>query len=202
MHTRVHPSRAWHAHCMYTQVLDDAELHQEAHPFSADDLATLARFLNALAFRLVWHTNDDEPTAAAHPGGGRVDGPGARALRKTMREGTLRLLALLADRDARRPFCPPDLWLVGELRYSELHRCDDGVHARMRRVHAHGRALHTRVGALRTRMHMPRAWPAAELRVARGCPQGADGREPAARAASAGDDAVGRALRASGQHLP
>ena len=29
---------------------------------------------------------------------------------------------LLAERDARRPFCPPEMWLVPELRYSELHR--------------------------------------------------------------------------------
>ena len=44
------------------------------------------------------------------------------ALRKGLRESCVQLLALLAERDARRQFCPTGLWLVDELRYSELHR--------------------------------------------------------------------------------
>ena len=39
-----------------------------------------------------------------------------------VRENGLRLLCMLADRDARRPFCAEGAWLVPELRYSVVHR--------------------------------------------------------------------------------
>ena len=106
------------------------ELHEEAHPFSTTELAQLAAFLNRLAFRLTWELGDDGaplPVAASSVGsaaavGAPTAGAASNLQRKGVREATIQLLGLLADRDARRSFCSPDLWLIAELRYSELHR--------------------------------------------------------------------------------
>ena len=54
--------------------------------------------------------------------GAVVSSADARERRKSIRDASLRLLALLADRDSRRPFCATGAWLMPEVRYSELHR--------------------------------------------------------------------------------
>ena len=87
-------------------------------------------------------SSEHSPAAAAH-----ASALTATELRekKSLRDASLRLLSLLADRDARAPFVPPDDWLAPQvrdrgshsisasftydgghsllqLRYSELHR--------------------------------------------------------------------------------
>ena len=117
------------------QILDNAELHTEGHPFNVTDLAQLARFLNRLAFRLTWEVSGSDRTHQPWTLCGTLmltymslmlTSPGphviivrqgahvteGRELRRSVRESCLRLLALLADRDARRRFCPPETWLV------------------------------------------------------------------------------------------
>ena len=120
-------------------VLDDKELHEDRTPFSPDSLAHLARYLNRLAFRIIWELTDDAAlphpsvsgaalgsassisATAAHANASSVAAP-ANALRRSVRDACLHILSLLAERDARRPFCPDGLWLIPDLRYSELHR--------------------------------------------------------------------------------
>ena len=113
-------------------VLSDRELHEDGQPFSKESLSALAAFLNRLAFRFVWELSDDAsplPSSAASSFGlaigvsaAMTGGSAANALRRSLRDSCVSLLALLAERDARRPFCPDGLWLITELRYSELHR--------------------------------------------------------------------------------
>jgi hypothetical protein len=43
-------------------------------------------------------------------------------VRASVREASLRMLGLLAQRDARRSFCEPASWVIAELRYSELYK--------------------------------------------------------------------------------
>ena len=100
-----------------------------------DGLAALAKFLNRLAFRLVWELADDASPLPSSSGllsgalgsassvsGGQAASGAASAMRRQLRDTCVHLLSLLAERDARRRFCPDGWWLIPELRYSELHR--------------------------------------------------------------------------------
>ena len=103
-------------------VIDDKEVHEDRAPFAPDELCELVRLLNRLAFRLHWELADDASPLVASTSGVAAHSIGASAMRRTLRELATQMLSLLAERDARRPFCPPEMWLVPELRYSELHR--------------------------------------------------------------------------------
>ena len=92
-------------------VLEERELHEARHPFSPPQLDRLACFVNRVAFELLWR----EPSLQrAHP----ALGPAAT-----------KLLALLVERDARRPFrATPSgrsVWLlpVEVLQTASLHGC-------------------------------------------------------------------------------
>ena len=84
-------------------VLDEREVFSERRPFGPDELAHLATFLNALAFRLFW----DAPISAGAVVAA-ADGGGARELR----DASVRLLGLLHERDGRRSFCADGAWLA------------------------------------------------------------------------------------------
>ena len=114
------------AACHLLPVIADKELHEDRTPFAPSDLAELVAFLNRLAFRLTWELGDDAgpPIGGASSSSAAPIAPSAAAStrRRRVRDLSHELLALLADKDARRPFCDADAWLVRELRYSELHR--------------------------------------------------------------------------------
>lgn len=86
---------------------------------------SLAKFVNRLSYRLIWELTEDaaplptHATSSAHAAGASAS---ACALRRTLRDASVHLLALLAERDARKAFCPSGAWLIPELRYSEVHR--------------------------------------------------------------------------------
>ena len=113
-------------HASGAAVLDDKELFEERYPFTPEDLAELARYLNRVAYTLVWVHHDEagfvSPPSSTSSSTSSTSAVEAKGRRAELRDASLRLLGLLADRDARRPFCPPGLWLIDEIRYSEIHR--------------------------------------------------------------------------------
>lgn len=89
------------------QVVDDAEFFQRQAPFSLGQQRAIAAALNTLVFRT--QLPEAGGTAAAARGGG---GTAAAAAASAMLQVAAPLLhRALYERDARRTFCPPALWL-------------------------------------------------------------------------------------------
>ncbi|OTF82512.1 ubiquitin-protein ligase E3B-like protein [Euroglyphus maynei] len=83
-------------------ILDDIELYENQKPFRLDDLILISYFLNNFVFKILWHNLIDIQNMASN----------------TLLNSTHSLLMLLYKRDCRRPFTPPDHWLIKELRVS------------------------------------------------------------------------------------
>ena len=74
--------------------LDNKEMYEQCAYFSLPDLMEMGDFLNQLVFRLIW---DYKATSPSH---------------STLLTHAHSLLLHLHSRDARKPFCPPDHWLL------------------------------------------------------------------------------------------
>lgn len=83
-------------------ILDNKELYEECTYFSLSDLVEMSDFLNQLVFRLIW---DHKATSPSHA---------------TLLTHAHSLLLLLHSRDSQKPFCPPDHWLLKELKVSSF----------------------------------------------------------------------------------
>ncbi|KJE90545.1 ubiquitin-protein ligase E3B [Capsaspora owczarzaki ATCC 30864] len=91
-------------------VLDDEEIYNMQKPFSMTDLANLSKFLNQFLFTMIWQS----PLPRLEALLAAIDADTtARLLRSSHR-----LLTLLYERDARRPFTSGDHWLIPELKSS------------------------------------------------------------------------------------
>ncbi|KAH7646304.1 Ubiquitin-protein ligase E3B [Dermatophagoides farinae] len=85
-------------------ILDDIELYENQKPFRLDDLILISYFLNNFVFKILWHNLIDIQNMSSN----------------TLLNSTHSLLMLLYKRDCRRPFTPPDHWLIKELRVSSF----------------------------------------------------------------------------------
>ncbi|KAF7489826.1 Ubiquitin-protein ligase E3B [Sarcoptes scabiei] len=83
-------------------ILDDIELYENQRPFKIEDLVQISHFLNNFVFKMIWHNLIDVQNMSSN----------------VLLNSTHSLLMLLYKRDCRRPFTPPDHWLIKELRVS------------------------------------------------------------------------------------
>lgn len=92
--------------CMthYVTILDDIEMYEQQTPFQLNDFVALVYFLNNFLFRAIQENVFDAKTVVGAP------------LFLSMHT----LLLCLYRRDCRRPFTPPNHWLVPELKPSHF----------------------------------------------------------------------------------
>ncbi|KAL4428287.1 hypothetical protein ABPG75_002376 [Micractinium tetrahymenae] len=97
-------------YCHHLQVVDDWEFHERQQTFSLGQQRAIAAALNTLIFRT--QLPDTSGPAGAAAGGGAVARAGRLGRDHRMLQQAAPLLhRALYERDARRPFCPPALWL-------------------------------------------------------------------------------------------
>ncbi|XP_067934700.1 ubiquitin-protein ligase E3B-like [Watersipora subatra] len=94
---------------MLFMILDDVEVYEEQKPFSLSELVELSDLLNQLVFRIIWYDVIDYRKAESDP----------------VFTSAHSLLQLLHERDSRRAFAPPDLWIIKDVRPAQFISCID-----------------------------------------------------------------------------
>lgn len=93
-------------------VLDDHDFHDRQEPLGLAQSRAIVTCLNTLVF----HTHFPKPGSAAAGGGTAaqqaVDGPTLQVARALLSEQAPLVLRALYDRDVRRAYCKPALWLA------------------------------------------------------------------------------------------
>lgn len=100
-------------------ILDDTEFYDQQIPFHPEDLVSVTGFLNSFVFKMIVTCKTD-----------------LSPLHKTVFNSAYYLLMMLYDRDCRRPFTPPNHWLIREVRSPSckaLLEQDDNIQGMMLR---------------------------------------------------------------------
>ncbi|GBG61834.1 hypothetical protein CBR_g23790 [Chara braunii] len=109
---------AVYAHLL--MVVDDSEFYEKQEPFNLEKHRVIAATLNSLVYNSLQPLSSSAGTVSGRSSGGSAGAssssvptwPG-RALQHTfLLDATTKLLRSLYERDCRRPFCPPSLWLA------------------------------------------------------------------------------------------
>ncbi|KDE07226.1 hypothetical protein MVLG_02449 [Microbotryum lychnidis-dioicae p1A1 Lamole] len=88
------------------QTMGDDEFYSTRNPLSLDEVVGLSAMLRNLAFQLYWQEGD----LISQQKGRKI--AGTRISIEAMRSLAMALLQQIHARDSRRPFTPPDYWLM------------------------------------------------------------------------------------------